>query len=109
MTLQREGRAQAPSIEATGEVSHVTRSRDKVAALGFIKNALRRHDAPEAIMTDGLRSHRVAINELGKAEKQRFDRWASSPAIRRSAEGGQRCCVSGVEDGTEVRLRLRQE
>ncbi len=50
-----------------GEVleSYVTRSRDKEAALAFMKKALKRHGSPESITTDGLRSYRAAMNELG--------------------------------------------
>ena len=40
--------------------SYVTRSRDKAAALTFMKKALKRHGSPEAITTDGLRSYRAA-------------------------------------------------
>lgn len=43
-----------------GEVrgSRVTKTRDKAAALEFIKKAMKRHGSPKAITTDGLRSYR---------------------------------------------------
>jgi putative transposase len=42
------------AVDHEGEVleSYVTRARDKAAALGFMKKALRRHGSPEAITTD---------------------------------------------------------
>ena len=52
------------------DISHenfVTKTLDKVAALTFMKKALKRHGSPEAITTDGLRSYRAAMNELGNA------------------------------------------
>lgn len=41
--------------------SYVTKTRDKAAALAFMKKALKRHGAPEAIVTNGLRSYRAAL------------------------------------------------
>jgi putative transposase len=68
------------AVAHEGEVleSYVTSSRDKAAALSFMKKALRRHGSPEAITTDGLRSYRAAMNELGNAEKQGGGRWANN-------------------------------
>jgi putative transposase len=37
--------------------SFVTKTRDKEAALAFIKRAMKRHGRPQAVVTDGLRSH----------------------------------------------------
>jgi putative transposase len=58
--------------------SYVTRTRDKAAALAFMKKTLKRHGSPDTITTDGLRSYRAAMNELGNAEKQEVGRWANS-------------------------------
>nr|WP_022685396.1 DDE-type integrase/transposase/recombinase [Sphingomonas phyllosphaerae] len=68
------------AVDHEGEVleSYVTRTRDKAAALAFMKKALKRHGSPEAITTDGLRSYRAAMNELGNAEKQEVGRWANN-------------------------------
>ena len=68
------------AIDQEGEVleSYVTKARDKKAALTFMKKALKRHGAPEAITTDGLRSYRAAMNELGNAHKQEIGRWANN-------------------------------
>ena len=39
----------------------------KAAALKFIKKALKRHGSPKAITTDGLRSYKAAMKEIGNA------------------------------------------
>ncbi len=58
-----------------GEIleSYVTKTRDKAAALIFMKKALNRHGSPETITTHGLRSYRAAMTELGNREKQEID------------------------------------
>ncbi len=63
-----------------GEIleSYITKARDKDAALRFMKKALKRHGSPEAITTDGLRSYRAAMKDLGNAEKQEVGRWANN-------------------------------
>jgi putative transposase len=68
------------AIDQEGEIleSYVTKTRDKAAALTFMKKALKRHGTPEAITTDGLRSYRAAMNELGNAHKQEVGRWANN-------------------------------
>ncbi len=68
------------AVDQEGEVleSYVTKTRDKAAALKFIKKALRRHGSPEAITTDGLRSYKAAMSELGNADKQEIGRWANN-------------------------------
>jgi putative transposase len=68
------------AVDHEGEVleSFVTRTRDKAAALSFMKKALKRHGSPEAITTDGLRSYGAAMRELGSAHKQEVRRWANN-------------------------------
>ena len=58
--------------------SYITTTRDKGAALTFMKKALKRHGSRKAVTTDGLRSYRAAMNELGNAEKQEVGRWANN-------------------------------
>ena len=60
------------AVDHEGEIleSYITKTRDKDAALRFMKKALKRHGSPEAITTDGLRSYRAATRELGNSEKQ---------------------------------------
>ena len=68
------------AVDHEGEIleSFVTRTRDKDAALTFMKKALKRHGAPATIVTDGLRSYRAAMTELGNADKQEVGRHANN-------------------------------
>ncbi len=68
------------AVDHEGEIleSYVTKTRDKKAALAFMKKALKRHGSPEAITTDGLRSYSAAMNEFGNREKQEIGRWANN-------------------------------
>lgn len=50
--------------------SHITKTRDKDAALRFIKRAMKRHGKVEAITTDGLRSYRAALDELEASSRR---------------------------------------
>jgi putative transposase len=45
------------AVDQEGEIlgSYVTRTKDKAAALRFMKKGLKRHGSPETITTDGLR------------------------------------------------------
>jgi putative transposase len=44
--------------------SYVTKTRDRKAALKFLRKTLRRHGPPEAIVTDGLASYGAALKDL---------------------------------------------
>ncbi len=70
------------AVDQEGEIleSYITKKRDKSAALAFMKKALKRHGAPAAIVTDGLKSYRAAMNELGNADKQEGGRHANNRA-----------------------------
>lgn len=68
------------AVDQEGEIleSYVTKTRDKAAALTFMKKAMKRHGSPEAITTDGLRSYKAAMSELGCEQKQEIGRWANN-------------------------------
>src|ERR1700712_2788375 len=68
------------AVDQEGEIleSYVTKTRDKQAALTFMKKALKRHGAPEKITTDGCRSYGAAMNALGNREKQEIGRHANN-------------------------------
>ena len=68
------------AVDHEGEIleSYITKTRDKAAALTFMKKALRRHGSPAAITTDGLRSYRAAMTDLGCEDKQEIGRWANN-------------------------------
>jgi putative transposase len=54
--------------------SYVTETRDKAAALKFIKKAMRRHGRTKVIVTDRLRSYGAALKEIGAADLQQTGR-----------------------------------
>jgi putative transposase len=60
------------AFDHEGEIlkSYVTRTRDKKAALTFIKKALKRHGRAETIVTDGLKSYPAAMRELGNVQRR---------------------------------------
>jgi putative transposase len=68
------------AVDHEGEVleSYVTKTRDKKAALKFLKKAMRRHGRPETIVTDKLRSYGAALKEIGADARQETGRWANN-------------------------------
>ena len=70
------------AVDHEGEVleSFVTKTRDKAAALAFIKKAMKRHGRPQAVVTDGLRSYGAALKEIGNADRQEVGRWLNNRA-----------------------------
>jgi len=68
------------AVDHEGEVleSYVTKTRDKKAALAFMRKALKRHGSPQTITTDGLRSYGAAMGELGNREKREVGRYANN-------------------------------
>jgi putative transposase len=60
------------AVDHEGEVleSYVTETRDKAAALKFIKKAMKRHGRTKAIVTDRLRSYGAALKEIGAEDLQ---------------------------------------
>jgi putative transposase len=70
------------AVDHEGEVleSYVTTTRDKAAALKFIKKAMKRHGRTGAVVTDGLRSYRAGLKEIGAADRQEQGRWKNNRA-----------------------------
>ena len=70
------------AVDQEGEVleSYVTITRDKAAALAFIKRAMKRHGRPQALVTDGLRSYGAALKDIGNADRQEVGRWLNNRA-----------------------------
>ncbi|SDL49875.1 IS6 family transposase [Aliiruegeria lutimaris] len=60
------------AVDHEGEVleSFVTKTRDKKAALKFLKKTMRRYGRPESIVTDLLRSYGAALRMIGAAQPQ---------------------------------------
>ncbi len=70
------------AVDHEGEVleSFVTKTRDKKAALKFLRKAMRKHGQPEVIVTDKLRSYGAALNEIGAGARQETGRWVNNRA-----------------------------
>lgn len=68
------------AVDHEGEIleSFVSKTRDKSAALKFMKKLMKRHGRAKRITTDGLRSYKAAMNEIGNAAKQEVGRWANN-------------------------------
>ena len=70
------------AVDHEGEVleSFVTKKRDRKAALGFLRRAMKRYGRPEVIVTDRLRSYRAAMREIGNEARQETGRWLNNRA-----------------------------
>lgn len=70
------------AVDHEGEVLevYVTRTRDRRAALAFLKRALKRFGSPRSVVTDRLRSYRAALSDLGIATRQDTTRWLNNRA-----------------------------
>jgi len=70
------------AVDHEGEVleSFVTKTRDKKAALKFLKKSMKRHGRPHVFVTDLLRSYGAALREIGAAARQETGRWLNNRA-----------------------------
>ncbi|WP_236672194.1 transposase [Croceicoccus sp. YJ47] len=68
------------AVDHEGEVleSYVTNRRDKAAALRFMKKTVKRHGSPHVMTTDGLRSYKAAMSDLGCEQKQETGRYVNN-------------------------------
>lgn len=65
------------AVDHEGEVleSYVTKTRDKTAALKFLRKALKRHGRPDELVTDRLRTYGPAQKALGRGDDREMGRW----------------------------------
>ena len=70
------------AVDHEGEVleSFVTKTRDRKAALKFLRKTLKRHGPVAEIVTDRLRSYGAALRDLGIADRQETGRWQNNRA-----------------------------
>jgi putative transposase len=70
------------AVDHEGEVleTYVTKTRDKKAALKFLKKALRKHGRAGVFVTDKLRSYGAAMKDLGIEDRQVTGRWMNNRA-----------------------------
>ena len=68
------------AVDHEGEVleSFVTKTRDKKAALKFLKKTLKRHGQADIFVTDCLRSYGAALREVGASDRQETGRWLNN-------------------------------
>ncbi|OWU75443.1 IS6 family transposase [Phaeobacter sp. 22II1-1F12B] len=68
------------AVDHEGKVleSFVTKTRDKKAALKFLRKTMKKHGSANAFVTDRLRSYGAAMKELGIAERQEAGRWLNN-------------------------------
>lgn len=68
------------AVDQEGEIlqSYFTKTRNKKAALAFIKKALKRHGCVETITTGGLCSYDATMDALGNRAKQEVGRWVNN-------------------------------
>ncbi len=69
-------------VDHEGEVLEVfaTKRRDRRAALKFLKRTMKRYGRPRSIVTDRLRSYRLAMKVIGNAADQECGRWFNNRA-----------------------------
>jgi putative transposase len=70
------------AVDQEGEVleSFVTKTRDKQAALKFLRKTLKTHGRAGVFVTDDLRSYGAALKEIGAADRQETGRWMNNRA-----------------------------
>lgn len=70
------------AVDHEGEVleAYVTKKRDKVAVLKFLRKAMKRYGSPEGIVTDKLRSYGAALKELGNEHRHEAGRYLNNRA-----------------------------
>lgn len=70
------------AVDHEGEVleSFVTKTRDRRAALKFLRKTLKRHGRPEVIVTDRMRSCGAALKDLGRRDDREMGRWCNNRA-----------------------------
>ena len=70
------------AVDHEGEVleCYVTKKRDKLAALRFLKKAMKRFGSPLMVVTDKLRSYGAAMREIGSQERQNTEQYANNRA-----------------------------
>jgi putative transposase len=68
------------AVDHEGEVleAFASKTRDRKAALKFMKKLMKRHGRAEVIVTDKLRSYGAAMKIIGNADVQETGRWENN-------------------------------
>jgi len=70
------------AVDHEGEVLEcfVTKKRDKLAALRFLKKAMKRYGPPQMVVTDKLRSYGAAMRDIGNQSRLNIEQYANNRA-----------------------------
>jgi putative transposase len=70
------------AVDHEGEVleAYVTKTRDRKAALQFLRKATKRYGQPEILVTNRLRSYCAALKMIGMEQRQKTGRWLNNRA-----------------------------
>lgn len=70
------------AVDHEGEALEVyaSKTRNRKAALRFLRRALKRYGSPHEVVTDRLRSYGAAFNSLGMEDRQRCGQWLNNRA-----------------------------
>jgi putative transposase len=70
------------AVDHEGEVleSFVTKTRDRKAALKFLKKSMKKIGQADVFVTDKLRSYGAALRDLGMVDRQEIGRWVNNRA-----------------------------
>jgi putative transposase len=70
------------AVDHEGEVLEVfvTKKRDRMAALRFLKRTMKRYGRRKVIVTDRVRSYRAAMRKIGNEARQETGRWLNNRA-----------------------------
>ena len=68
------------AVDHEGEVleAYVSKTRNRKAALKFLRKAMKRYGRPDVFVTDQMRSYRAALTEAGMAKRQETGRWLNN-------------------------------
>ncbi len=68
------------AVDHEGEVleAYVSKTRNRKAALKFLRKAMRRYGQPNVFVTDRLPTYRAALRDAGMADRQQTGRWLNN-------------------------------
>ena len=70
------------AVDHEGEVleAYVSKKRDRMAAMKFLRKAMKCYGWPQVIVTDKLRSYGAAMKVIGVSDRQQTGRWLNNRA-----------------------------
>ena len=98
------------AVDYEGEAleSYVTKTRDKPAALRFLKKAMKRYGSPRTVITDRLRSYGAAMKEIRMIDRQEAVAISTiEPRIATSPSGEENGRCRGSSECQTFRNSLR--